>query len=203
LSDDKAAAEFPKADKVGTASVTDNSGTNTLEVRQAKDKTYYAKSSAADGVYKMTGDLGDGLKDKSVDNFRNKKLFDFGFSDPTKIEINGAAYQKAGDKWNGPSGSVDTGSIQSVIDKLRDLSAASFADKMTGTQTLALAVTSGENHKVEKVTINGNFDSQREGDPTVYVIDSKVFEDLQKTIAGIKPYQAPKPAANPKPATKE
>ena len=34
-------------------------------------------------LYKSTADLGDGL-DKSVDAFRNKKLFDFGFTDPTQ-----------------------------------------------------------------------------------------------------------------------
>ena len=55
----------------------------------------------------------------------------------------------------------DAGTIQSVIDKLRDLSATKFADKMGGTQTLTVAVTSGENHRVEKVTINKNGDALR------------------------------------------
>jgi hypothetical protein len=191
----KAASEFAAGAKIGTASVTDNSGTQSVEIRQAKDKSYYAKSSAVEGTYKLAGDLGDGLKDKDVDSFRNKKLFDFGFTDPTKIEINGAAYQKSGDKWNGPSGQIDSGSIQSVIDKLRDLSAAKFVDKMSGAQTLALNVTSGDSHKLEKVIINKSgdeYDAQRVGEPAVYVIDSKAFDELQKSISGIKPYQAPK-----------
>jgi len=192
----KAATEFAAASKVAMASVTDNSGTQTLDVRQAKDKTYYAKSSAVEGIYKMTGDLGDGVKDKDVDSFRNKKLFDFNFNDPTKVEINGAAYQKSGDKWTGPAGQVDSGSIQSVIDKLRDLSASKFTDKMAGTQTLEFAVTSGDKNKVEKVTINKNgdeYDAQRGGEPAVYVLDASAFNDLQKAVSGIKPYQAPKP----------
>ena len=49
LTDDKAAADFATADKVASASVTDNSGTQTIEIRQAKDKTYYAKSTAVEG----------------------------------------------------------------------------------------------------------------------------------------------------------
>jgi len=195
----QAAAEYAGGAKVASATVTDNSGAQTIDIRQAKDKTYYAKSTAVEGIYKLTGDLGDGLKDKDVDAFRNKKLFDFGFSDPSKIEINGAAYQKSGDKWTGPSGQIDSGSIQSVIDKLRDLSATKFSDKMAGTQTLEFAVTSGEpgKTKVEKVTINKNGDeylAQRAGEPSVYVLDPTLFGDLQKAVAGIKPYQAPKPA---------
>ncbi len=76
-----------------------------------------------------------------------------------------------------------------VIDKLRDLSAIRFADKPAGTQAIALAVTSGDNHKLEKVTINKAADEYygiREGDPTVYVIDGKAGDDLQKAISGIR-----------------
>ena len=61
--------------------MTDAGGNQTLEVRKDKDKNYYAKSSAVEGVYKIASDVGDAL-DKSLDDFRNKKLFDFGFSDP-------------------------------------------------------------------------------------------------------------------------
>jgi hypothetical protein len=193
--DDKAAAEFAKAEKAGSASVTDNSGTSTIEIRQSKDKTYYAKSTAVEGIYKLAGDLGDALKDKDVDSFRNKKLFDFGFNDPTKVDINGTVYQKTAQKWNGPAGEIDSNTLQGVIDKLRDLTASKFLDKMAGTQVLTLTVTSGDNHKIEKVLINKSgdeYDAQREGEPAVYVIDSKTFDDLQKSISGIKPYQAPK-----------
>jgi hypothetical protein len=188
-------ADFAGATNVGTATVTDNSGPYAITIHQAKDKTYYARSSAVDGIYKLAGDLGDGLKDKDVDSFRNKKLFDFGFNDPSKVDLNGVVYQKSGDKWNGPSGQVDSGSIQSVIDKLRDLSATKFADRMAGAQALALAVTSGDKNKFEKVVINkagDAYDAQRDGEPSVYVLDSKAFDDLQKAISGIKPYQAPK-----------
>lgn len=194
----KAASEFAAGAKAGSASVTDNSGTQTLELRKAKDNSWYAKSSAVEGIYKLTGDLGDALKDKDVDSFRNKKLFDFGFNDPSKLEIGGVAYSKAGDKWTGPSGQVDSGSIQSAIDKLRDLSAMKFMEKPAGAQAVALAVTSGDSHKVEKVVVNkagDEYNALREGEPTVYAIDAKAFDDLQKAISGIKPYQAPKQPA--------
>ena len=104
---------------------------------------------------------------------------------------------KSTDKWLSGSNQFDAGSLQAVVDKLRDLSSAKFSDKMAGTQALTIVVISGDNHRTEKVTFNKDGDSynaQRDGEPTVYVVDAKAFDDLQKAISGIKPYQAPKPA---------
>jgi len=190
-----AAAQFASGEKIGTASTTDNLGTQTIEVHKSKDKDggYYAKSSAVAGIYKVTGDIGDTLG-KSGDDYRNKKLFDFGFNDPTKLEINGTAYQKSGDKWTSGSTAYDAGTVQSVIDKLRDLSASKFSDKMAGTQMLTVAITSGDNHRYEKVTIDkdgASYNAQRDGEPAVYVIDAKDVDDLQKAISGIRQQQAP------------
>ena len=91
LTDEDAAKKFAAATKVAVATVTDAGGTQTLEVRRDKDKNVYAKSSAVDGVYKTSADVADAL-DKGVDDFRNKKVFDFGFSDPSKVELKGATY---------------------------------------------------------------------------------------------------------------
>jgi hypothetical protein len=183
---------FSGGTEVANVTVTDNTGATALTIKKGKDNSYYAKSSALEGAYKLTGDLGESLKDRDVDSYRNKKLFEFGFVDPTKIEIDGASYQKSGDKWSGPKGPVDPGSIQAVIDKLRDLSASKFTDKLGGSLSLSLVVTSGDTHKVEKVIMNkagSDYDAQREGDPAVYVVDNASYEDLQKAIAGIKPVQ--------------
>jgi len=69
-----------------------------------------------------SADLADALE-KSVDDFRNKKLFDFGFSDPSRVEVKGAGYSKAGDKWTANGKTMDNASVQTLIDKLRDLAA--------------------------------------------------------------------------------
>lgn len=193
------AAGFAGGTKVATAVVTDASGTQTLEVRKNKDN-YYAKSSAVEGVFKIAKDAADGL-DKSLDDFRNKKLFDFAFNDPTKVDINGKSYEKAGENWNSGAEKFDGGSVQAVIDKLRDLSASKFVDKSAGSPALTLAVTYGQKKTVERVTINKSGDdylATREGDSSVYVIDKSAFEDLQKAISGIKPAAPPAPAAKKK-----
>jgi hypothetical protein len=78
----KAAAAYASGTKVAVASVTDASGTETLDVRKDKDKNYYAKSSAVDGIYQDNRRPGRRASTKKVDDFRNKKLFDFGWTDP-------------------------------------------------------------------------------------------------------------------------
>src|SRR5207237_3623693 len=123
----KAVAAFGSGTKVATANVADSAGTQTIEVRKdnGKDKNYYAKSSAVEGIYKVAADLGDGL-DKDLASYRNKKLFDFGFQDPTKLTIDKSTYEKSGEKWMSGGKQMDSSAIQAVVDKLRDLAATRF-----------------------------------------------------------------------------
>jgi hypothetical protein len=188
----KAAAAFASGTKVATASVTDSSGTQTLEVRKDKDKNYYAKSSAVEGIYKVTSDVGDAL-DKGVDDFRNKKLFDFGFSDPSKVDIkNGASaatYTKNRDKWMSGAKTMDNSTVQNLIDKLRDLSATKFPDKGGGDVVFEATVTSNSGKRVEKATINkqgSQYFAKREGEPSIYELDGTAAEALLKAASDVK-----------------
>jgi len=190
----KAAAAFASGTKVATAIVADASGTEQLEVRKDKDKTYYAKSSAVDGIYKVTADLGDGL-DKKVDDFRNKKLFDFGWTDPNRIEIGKATFEKSGDKWMSGAKQMDPPSVQSVVDKLRDLASTKFLDAGGGALVLDVTVSSNSGKRVEKVSITKQGDTyfaKRENEPSIYQLDGKAVEDLQKAANEVKPFQPPK-----------
>src|SRR5258708_7334810 len=72
----KASAAFASATQVAIAKVTDAASTQELQIRKSKND-YYAKSTAVPGIYKVSNDIGQGLE-KNVDDFRNKKLFDFG-----------------------------------------------------------------------------------------------------------------------------
>ena len=191
----KAAAAFASGAKVAVATVTDSSGTQTLEVRKDKDKNYYAKSSVVEGVYKIPSDIGDAL-DKGLDDFRNKKLFDFGFSDPTKIELKSATYTKSGDKWMSGAKTMDNATVQILIDKLRDLTATKFADTGGGAAGFRSHRDLQRRQTVEKVTIRKQGDryfAQREGEPSIYELDAKAVEDLQAAAAAIKE-AAPEPA---------
>jgi hypothetical protein len=193
---EEAAKKFAAASKVASAVVTDAGGNQTLEIRKDKDNNYYAKSSVVEGVFKTSSDVGDALN-KSLDDFRNKKLFEFGFSDPGKVELKNAAYVKSGDKWMSGSKPMDNASVQTLIDKLRDLSATGFTESGGGGPVFEAAVTSNEGKRVEKVTISkqgSRYFAKREGDPSIYELDGKSVEDLQKTAAEIKeaPPEQPK-----------
>ena len=191
----KAAAAFASGARVAVATVADASGTESMEVRKDKDKNYYAKSSAVDGIYKVTADLGDGL-DKKLDDFRNKKLFDFGWTDPNKVQVGKAAYDKVGDKWMAGAKQMDSPSVQSVVDKLRDLTATKFLDSGgAGAPVLDLVVSSNNGKRVEKVSITKQGDTyfaKRENEPSIYQLDSKAVEDLQKAASEVKAFQPPK-----------
>lgn len=196
----KAAAAFASGAKVAVANVADSSGTQTLEVRKAADKNIYAKSSVVEGIFKVPTDLGDGL-DKNLDSFRNKKLFDFGFNDPGKVTINKTVYEKTGDKWMAGGKQMDSASVQSVVDKLRDLASTKFLDAGSGATVLETAVASSDGKRNEKVTImkqGAGYIAKRDNEPSVYELDSKAVDELQKTASEVKEFQPLKQEAKKK-----
>ncbi len=185
--------------KIASVHAVDEKIDQTLEVRKANDGNYYAKSSLDPGAYKVSNDTGDGL-DKKPEDFRAKKVFDFGFLDPSKLQINDKTYEKTGaketEKWTANGVQFDSISVFDIFDKLRDLSATDVSDKKTGTATLTFGVTYGDKHRTEKVVLykdGDNWRAVRDEDPgTVYVLDAKAVGEMQKTIGAIKQYQPPK-----------
>ncbi len=193
-----AAGAFATGERVAVASVIDSGGTQQLEVRRDKNKNYYAKSTAVDGIYKAAADLGTSLE-KGLDDFRTKKLFDFGFNEPSKIEIhNGAVqatYQKNAEKWMSGAKQMDSGSVQALIDKLRDLTSIKFVDAAGGAPVLDVTVTSNDGKRVEKVIVTklGNsYFARRDNELGFYELDGKAVEELQKAMTDVKDYQPPK-----------
>jgi hypothetical protein len=186
---EETAAKFAAAAPLATATVTTASGTQSLEVRKDKDNNYYAKSSAVEGVYKTTTDVGEALN-KGLEDFRNKKLFEFGFSDPGKVDIKTASFTKSGDDWvSGAGKKMDNATVQTLIDKLRDLAASKFVAAGGGQPVFEATVISNQGKRTEKVTINRNQDqyfAQREGDPSIYQLDASAVDDLEKAARDVK-----------------
>ena len=193
----KLGSSFASASRVGSASVTDTSGTQSIEVRK-KDKDYYAKSSAVNGVFKISSDLGEALN-KGIEDFQNKKIFDFGFTDPTQIDIRDGSktysFRKSGESWSANGKTMDPVGVQSLVDKLRDLKAIKLLDAGYTTPIVEIAVTSNNGKRTEKAAISKNGDrylARREGESTIYELDSKAVEELQRAAADVK--EPPPPA---------
>jgi hypothetical protein len=186
----KVAAGFASGQPVATVKITDPAGPKTLEIRKNKDDCY-AKSSMLDGVYKTNKDLCEGM-DKPLEAYRNKKLFDFGFADPTRVEVkDGAkdtAYEKTNDGWKSGGKVMDAVAIQNLIDKLRDASASKLVDTGFTTPTFEIAIAAGKfNEKVQISSTNGMYFGHRDGDATVYQIESSTVDDLRSAAGGIQP----------------
>jgi hypothetical protein len=189
------AAKFAKGTPVATAKVTDPSGTQELQVRNSKDD-YYAKSSAVEGAYKIDSSLGKEI-DKGLEDFRNKKVFDFGYNDPNKIEVhNGSkAYYLArgtagSDDWWSNGKKMDNASVEAVTSDLRDLSASSFPLSGFSNPTLELLVTSNDGKRTENVQIAKSGDhyiAKRENEPALYELSASSVDGLLKAADGLKP----------------
>lgn len=189
-------ATFGAGQNVGSAKVTGASGTQTLDVRKSKDD-YYARSSVVKGVYKVSSDLGKQLE-KPGEEYRNKKVFDFGFSDPTKLEVSGVQSKslvRSGTDWKAGGQTMDPGGVQSSIDKLRDLNASKLLTTGFTNPSFTVVVTSNDGKRTEKVEfakVADGYLARRENEPTLYQIETKAGDDVLAAIRGIKPASSQK-----------
>jgi Domain of unknown function (DUF4340) len=201
--DKKVSTAFSSGALFATAKVTDVSGTQELQVRKNKDD-YYAKSSVVAGIYKIASATGTGL-DKSLDDFRNKKLFDFGYADPEKIELHDGPKSyfltRSGSDWWSNGTKMDAGTVSALMGKIRDLSASKFPDAGFTAPLLDLTVTSDGGKRVEKVLLSktgDNYEAKRENEPALYELTASSVSELQKSAADLKPAPAPAPAPKKK-----
>lgn len=203
--DDAAAADairkFYGSALVGKARTADSSGTQELEVRKGKDGAYYAKSSAVAGVYKVANELGEAVA-KGLDDYRNKKVFDFGFQEPTRLEVKGSArawvFEKTKNEWKLDGKVMQADQLQALIDKLRDLSAVKFKTAGGGNPHSEFTVTTQDGKTVEKVIVTKSGDSllaTRAGETAVYELDGLKVEEILNAASAVKDASAAKPAA--------
>lgn len=178
---------FAAGTPVATVKVTDANGVQTFELRKNNDD-YYAKSSAVEGVHKLTKDVAETL-DKDLPAFRSKKLFDFGFSELSKIEFRDgtktAVYERKGADWQKTGKKVEN--VPALVDKLRDLSVLRFLDAGMAAPSIEASITSTNRKESLKIAKSGNmWVAQRDGSTELYEIDGKLIEDLQKAAGDIK-----------------
>jgi hypothetical protein len=198
VGDKKAASGFAAGRPHATARVTGSEGVMTLEVRlNASD--YYARSSAMPGFYKVSESTGKAL-DKSLEDFQNKKLFDFGFDEVSRIEYSNKSemrvIEKSGENWTSGGKTMDNISVQNFIDKLRDLTGTKVTTGAFGTPDIRLTVVSKNGARTEKVEIaaqGSDFVARRENEPSLYPLNASVIAELRGAAAGVR---EPPPASD-------
>jgi hypothetical protein len=200
----KIASAFASATAVATAKLTDSSTVQNLAVRKDKDG-YLAQSGAVNGIYKISNQLGEELA-KSLDDFRNKKLFDFGFDEPEKLELRDAGksylFTKGGQDWWLNGKKMDSAAVQALIDKLRELNSSKFPNSGFGASSIDLTVTSDAGKRVEHVLISKAGDqylAKRENQPTLYQLDANSVTNVEKAAADVNAVEAAQPAQTPAP----
>jgi hypothetical protein len=201
--DAKSVSAFNSASPFVVAKITGTSGPQELQIRKLKDD-YYAKSSVVPGVFKIASTAATAL-DKSLDDFLNKKLFDFGFQDPDKIEIHDAeksyALTRSGTDWWGPDGKkLDSATVQPLVEKLRDLSAAKFPDSGFASPAIQITITSNDTKTIERVSVakfGDSYTAKRENESELYEIPAASITDIEQAAANLKPASPP---AAPSPA---
>jgi hypothetical protein len=135
--------------------------------------------------------------DKGLDDFRNKKLFDFGYSAPNKIELrNGAkAYSLAHgtggyDDWWSNGKKMDGANVDTVLSDLRDMTATSFPSSGFTNPTIDLIVTSDDGKRTENVQLaraGDHYIAKRENEPALYQLDGTTVDSLFKSADDLKP----------------
>ena len=192
----KAASLFASGSPVATVKATDASGTQELQVRKSKED-YYAKTTAMDGAFKVSKDLGDSIN-KDLEDFREKRVFDFAETDPDKVELHDGskAYflTRSGEDWWSDGKKMDAISVSEFLRSIRTLTAAKFAASGFSSPVMTMTVSSNDGKRIEKVGIaksGSDYLAKREDGPTLYQLDAKSVEDLQKAASGMKPAEIP------------
>lgn len=187
-----AAASFAKGTPVATVKLTSASGTDTLEVHKSKTDDY-AKSSTTQGVWKIDSSLG-GTLDRGVDAYCNKQLFDFGFTDPNRIDYHAGttsvSLERKGTDWYSNGKKMDAASASALVDAVRGLSASKFVDSGYSKPDIDLTVISNDGKETATAHFQKGPDgaiAKRDDSPGLYSFDSTTMNSLYSAISGLKP----------------
>ena len=200
LAEGDESAEYSFRTPVATVEIVDGNGTHELVVAKTDD-VYFARSSAQEGVFEVGSTFAESL-DKPVADFRDKKLFDFGYSDPAKIEVRAGdllvTLSDAEDKWlleSDGGREVDGVKVQTLLDRLRGLTATDFpSDRAEDQQRFGLqdaeieatVTPEGEDATPERVLVSSADGTPvyavREGEPSTYQIEPSAAGNIRRAV---------------------
>ena len=185
--------------------IVDDSGSHELTIAKSSGGTYYAGSSDLEGgVYELSSTTAEGF-DKPVEDLRNKKLFDFGFSSVARLAVTAGAtsltVEKKDDGWVLTSEDdrvADSEKAQTLIDSLRNLTAIAFPSDAASAQgrygltspAIEAEVTlDEEGAEPEKVVVSDlskeRVYAARAGEASTYEIEKAPAEEIRRAVEDI------------------
>jgi hypothetical protein len=190
----KAASLWSQGQPVVVARVFDASGGKQILIRK-NGEHFYARSDAVEGAYRLERGI-EGV-DKTLDELRNKKLFDFGFTDPVRVAVIAGGVttelKRIELDWQRGGKKMDGASVSKVIDKLREWKSLKFLDSgFTNPQiTIETATESGKPEKVLIAKSGFRWIAKRDGEPALYELDGKDVEEFEQAVKDLKEASAP------------
>jgi len=145
--------------------------------------------------------MAEGL-DKPLEELRNKKLFDFGFNEVSRVDVRDGdtrlALVKKEQDWvleSEEGRKADSSKAQKLIDSLRNLTAVSFPDDAGDKARYGLDSPAIEGRvtpavgDAEKVLISAPRDGKvyaaRDGEPSIYEIEPSAVEEIRSAVEGL------------------
>ena len=178
--------------------IIDDAGTHALVVVKGSEDKYYAKSSDLDGVYEVGATLAESLG-KELDELRNKKPFDFGFTTVKSLTVRAGetagSFERSDEKWllaSDDGREMSGGLVQTLIDSLRNLTAIGFPPEegsgygLEAPEIEAEVLLDEEGAVAEKVFISAlsadRVYARRDGEATVYEIEKAPAEEIRRAL---------------------
>jgi hypothetical protein len=209
--DSEAVDEYSTAQTYAVAEIVDAGGSHVLTIGEGGPSGYYAKSSDLPGVYEAPESLATSLN-KELAEYRDRKLYDFGFGDLSRIDVRDgdqrATIERRDGKWLLSEGGreIPAERVQALIDAFRNLSAIDFPANDVAAQArygLSTPVIEAETTlaldgaTTEKVIIADPSQPQvyaaRAGEEPTYEVGKDAVDEIRQAIDAVL---APAPAAS-------
>ena len=192
---------FASGDRWATITLDRPEGDIDVEIRESLGQ-YIVRTSQVEGVYQVNPSAGTDFN-KTLEDFRDKKLFDFGFDTPTGIEYTSdgetRSIGKVDNDWIERGGVVDSLAMQTLFSRLRDIATELYEGRNFGQPEIEITVTSEKDNQetMEQVSIapgGSGYLAKRAGDPQIYQISEAAVSGLRQAIAAVR--EAPPPEDN-------
>ncbi len=164
--------------------------TDTAELRGSPGGVY-ARSETLGGVYRVPAEIDNFLR-KPLDEFRDLRVFRFGFSDVFTLRYEGGGLtldlQKPNADWTSGGKKVDATAANQLVDELRGASAAEYRDGEvagTVTHTIRVQVADGREETVTFHKTDEALFAMRAGEKGYYRLPEGFLKDVEAAAASL------------------